>query len=98
AQFLGDGGRLAAVEHDPAERLPGAGLEMGLDQLQEAAGDVPVVLALPQPARVAGRVLELVEHLQEVAVAGGLRRGLAVSPGGAEAVGGGRNQPAPSTP
>src|SRR5215470_321614 len=55
---------------DPAEGGPGGRLEARPDHLQEALRHVAVVLLVPQAARLAARVLELLEQVEEIAVAG----------------------------
>src|SRR5690349_13769976 len=60
--------RRCAFQGHALEGPPGGRLEARADQLQQPAGDVPVVLLVPAPAHLAVRVFELLEHLQEIAV------------------------------
>src|SRR5436305_351628 len=84
AKLGGDGGGFNAVDGDTAKGLPGFRLELGLDEFHEAAGDVLVVLLVPEKAQAAGRVGELIEHAQHVAVAGGGGAAAPGAPQGAE--------------
>ena len=65
--------RRLALQHYRPERPPGRFPELRLDQRQQPADDVGVVLPVPDPAQLAGRVAELVQPVEEVGVAAGPR-------------------------
>src|SRR5207237_1210547 len=83
------GGRLPGAfvfQHEQLKRPPGGGLEFRLEQLQEAAGDMSVVLLIPKPVEAAIGILELVEDVGVAAVPGRQRAGIARAPETAEPV------------
>ena len=66
AQLGGNCLSRSPVDHVPPERPPGGGPEVGLDQLQEALQNKPVVLPIPTAAQIAGWVCQLIEHQVDV--------------------------------
>src|SRR5688500_9304118 len=55
-QFRGDIAGRSPFQGGPLEGLPGAGLELATEHVQELTGDVPIMLEVPMPAELALRI------------------------------------------
>ena len=78
--------------------MPGDRLELGTEQLQQLAGDVPVMFLVPDLGQAAAGVLQLGQQLLKVAVARCDRAALAAPPGIPQAVDGDRPEPVAKCP
>src|SRR5437870_1926646 len=64
------------VERQPLKCSPRHGLKFALDQFHQPAGDVPVMLAVPELTQLAVRIFELTKFPCHLAVAGRQRPAL----------------------
>ncbi len=61
-EFLGHSRRRKAIKREPAERLPGRRVEIGLNDREQPREDVPVVALVPLPGQLAVRRFQPVEE------------------------------------
>src|SRR5262249_30644030 len=80
AQLRGHGLLVLAVHNHAAESPPSGRRDLRFHLLQKPAHDMAIMLAVPELAQSARGILELGEHLGEIAVSRGLRARLPRAP------------------
>ena len=79
-QLCSNGRRLVPVHDNTLKGSPGGRLELGLDKLHQTAGDMSIMLLVPKPAQAALGIFQLIQHLEEVAIASRYRSALSRTP------------------